>query len=391
MEESTTTASTPQGSITNCTSFLKELRSLCKISLPTIIGLILYKIPWMISLHFVGALGPEPLAAAALATTLCNVTGLSFSVGLSSAISTLTGQAKGHLLKEGHRKNDEDGGDSDDCDVDDEEEVSPTPSMTTNITAASSFGQEEEKTKKESSRNPLNVDGGSIKVKEIVAKDEETNENTPLLINNDNESIDNDNESNNEESELPLLPLVFLFRGLFIQLLIVVPIGLWWIEGIEPLLLHLGQAEKLSGLTTTYLRILTPGLWSYSINWTVTTWLQTIEMADVPAYAAFVGFLLHVPFNILYVNILGYGYRGVAMATVSFQLLQPIIIFTYIFGTKHGRDRILTNTGAKAIGREKLTFRSELYAAVFSFSGIKQYLELGMYTSIVKFLYSEFL
>ena len=42
---------------------------------------------------------------------------------------------------------------------------------------------------------------------------------------------------------MPIQPLAFLFRGLFVQLLFAVPIGLWWIRGIESLLLTLGQGD----------------------------------------------------------------------------------------------------------------------------------------------------
>eukprot|EP01083_Nonionella_stella_P253786 872995_1 len=175
-----------------------------------------------------------------------------------------------------------------------------------------------------------------------------------------------------------LQPLVILYRGLAIQLAFVLPIGLWWIHGIEPVLVQLGQAEKLSVMTESYLRILTPGLWAYSINWTVTSFLQSIEMADVPAWAAFVGFLSHVPFNILFVDILGLGYHGVALATVMFQLLQPVIILFYLFGTSKGRERTLEGIGARSIGRESLSFWPELYAAIGSIVGIKQYLALAL-------------
>ena len=65
-----------------------EVKEQFKTSWPTLLGMILYKVPWLISLRFVGALGAEELAAAALATTLCNVTGLSLSVGLSSAMTS---------------------------------------------------------------------------------------------------------------------------------------------------------------------------------------------------------------------------------------------------------------------------------------------------------------
>ena len=54
-----------------------------------------YRAPWVISVMFVGRLGETPLAAAAMASTLANVSGLSLLVGLSSALSTLGSQAYG--------------------------------------------------------------------------------------------------------------------------------------------------------------------------------------------------------------------------------------------------------------------------------------------------------
>ena len=41
----------------------------------------------------------------------------------------------------------------------------------------------------------------------------------------------------------------YLFRGLFITLLFVFPIGLYWLHGIKPLLIWLGQGEKVSEMT----------------------------------------------------------------------------------------------------------------------------------------------
>ena len=75
-----------------------ELDEQLTTAIPTLYTMVLYKIPWLISLRFVGGLGAEELAAAALATTICNVTGMSLSVGLSSALTTLASQAKGELL-----------------------------------------------------------------------------------------------------------------------------------------------------------------------------------------------------------------------------------------------------------------------------------------------------
>ena len=299
---------------------LWEMREQSKTSLPSMLGILLYKVPWLLSLRFVGNLSSKELAAAALATTICNVTGMSLSVGLSSAMTTLTGQARGDLM------------------------------------ARRKLLQSKQTERQEYDEKKNN--------------DEEV-----LLLNDDN--FDYESEARTRH-QLPLLPLTILFRGIFIQLMLVIPVGLWWVYGIKPVLLALGQGEVLSDMTQQYLRILSPGLWSYSINWTLTSWLQAIEMADIPVYAALVGLILHVPFNMLFIYGLGLGYLGVAVATVMFQLVQPILILFYLFETRQGVSRVLENTIAEAIGRTRLTFWKEARLAVFCEAGIRQYLTLAL-------------
>ena len=101
-------------------------------------------------------------------------------------------------------------------------------------------------------------------------------------------------------------------------------------------------------------------------------------MADIPAFAAAVGLILHIPFNLLFIYGLGWGYLGVAVATVMFQLIQPILMFFYLFGTRQGVIRVLENTIAGAVGRTKLSFWKEAKLAVFCESGIRQYLGLAL-------------
>ena len=57
----------------SASTYLHEIRAQASTAIPTVLGLVLYRIPWIISLHFVGSIGAQELAAAALATTLCNV------------------------------------------------------------------------------------------------------------------------------------------------------------------------------------------------------------------------------------------------------------------------------------------------------------------------------
>lgn len=291
---------------------ISEVGEQSKTSLPSMLGMLLYKVPWLISLRFVGKLGSEELAAAALATTLCNVTGMSLSVGLSSAMTTLTAQARGDLMAKKR-------------------------AILHNQTDSDINNYDEEKKENEE--------------QEAIIQEEES-----LLTRRNNQNA--------------LLPVTILIRGVFIQLALVIPVGIWWIVGIKPALLALGQGEDLSSIAI--------GLWAYSINWTLTSWLQAIEMADIPVYAATAGLILHVPSNILFIYVFGWGYLGAAVATVSFQVIQPILMLFYLFATNRGVARVLESTIADGIGRTHLTFWNEAKLAIFCKSGIRQYLSLAL-------------
>ena len=301
------------GSITR--RVFSEVKTQWKTAWPTLQSMVLTKIPWLISLRFVGGIGAPELAAAALATTLCNVTGLSLSVGLSSALTTLSGQAKGELCARGRKRR-----------------------VSFDVAEQTSSIQ--------------NIETGEIT--------------TSVRLN-----IPDVNEE-------PLTPLLFLYRGMCIQLAFVIPIGLWWISGIEPVLIALGQQRQLAEMTAQYLKILTPGLWAYSISWTLTAWVQAIGMADVPAGAAMIGLALHLPFNWFFIHGLNMGYLGCGVATVCFQLVQAIYIGGYLFGTSKGRARLLESTGGTAIGRTRLSFWLELKIAISSIRGILNYLSLAL-------------
>ena len=314
--------------IMECVSFSCPLFISLQTAGPALMSMLLYRFPWLISLRFVGDIGAQELAAAALATTLCNVTGLSLSVGLSSALSTLAGQARGHLLRQ--RQN--------------EEFLQQKPLLAQSPSTTSTVSENE------------------------VLDDAEAGD-LPGVRGSTGTLSTNSTFSTSKTA----MPLVFLFRGMFIQLLIVVPVGIWWLTGIEPLLLSLGQGEQLASMTQQYLRILTPGLWSYSINWTLTSWLQTMEMSDVPAYAAACGLLSHVPLNYFFIYGLGWGYLGCATATVAFQIIQPVGMIIYLL-TKSGKHRLWNQMGAT--DRHTASFWSTLRLAVTK--GIGQYLGLAL-------------
>jgi len=86
-----------------------------------------------------------------------------------------------------------------------------------------------------------------------------------------------------------------------------------------------------------------------------------------------IGVIVHIPMNILLVRVLNLGYIGVGLATTTYQVIQPLFITLYLFGTEKGRMEV-TNK----LGGQKLSFWKESYVAISSLSGILQYLSLAV-------------
>jgi MatE len=197
---------------------LQEMVVQSKTALPALQSMVFSRIPWLISLRFVGGMGAPQLAAAALATTICNVTGMSLSVGLSSALSTLSGQAKGELVSRMlHDKHL--------C-------VSFKAAQKTSVTMS-----------------PQPLQGSPLNDEPITTPSNQEPITTPC----------------NDE---PITTCIFFWRGMIIQLCVMLPVTIWWVMGVKGTLLHLGQTPLLSTMTQDYLRVLAPGLLGYSIGWT---------------------------------------------------------------------------------------------------------------------------
>ena len=184
----------------NIAKFHRELLLQLKTSIPASLNAMGNSLPWLISIGFVGRIGAHELAAAALATSICNVTGLSLSMGLSSAVTTLTGQSKGKMMRR---------------------------------------RQQLEQQYKEG--------------KKISVAGLEQNKNQDGVNNSKYDSIDievNSQSKSGEDMEIsheyPMTPMTYFYRGIFIQLMFVVPVGSYWLYGIKSALISLGQEEKIA-------------------------------------------------------------------------------------------------------------------------------------------------
>ena len=75
--------------------FLAEARRVLRLAAPVAAAYLLNKTTSLVSLKFAGELGTDELAAASLAQTLWNVTGISLLVGMSIGMQTVIAQAFG--------------------------------------------------------------------------------------------------------------------------------------------------------------------------------------------------------------------------------------------------------------------------------------------------------
>ena len=73
-----------------------EIYTIVRLSTPVSTGFLLNKLVSFVSVIMVGHLGPAELAAAALGSSLINVSGNSVLAGLAGAMSTLCGQVHLH-------------------------------------------------------------------------------------------------------------------------------------------------------------------------------------------------------------------------------------------------------------------------------------------------------
>ena len=187
--------------------FQDELKEQSRTSIPVMVSMVFLRIPLWITLHMVGNIpsnsddgNADELAASGLAQSLANITGLSIAAGLSAALTTLAGQAHGIVKKYPVTNLSDD-------DVD-------TPLL-------------------------LNSGDGSVNYNQ-------DGEVPQLLL-----SSSDGGEEGNPQCALPSFSrsaTTYFMRGVFVQFVFAIPIGLYWMIGVKPLLVALGQDGNVASL-----------------------------------------------------------------------------------------------------------------------------------------------
>jgi MATE family multidrug resistance protein len=173
-------------------------------------------------------------------------------------------------------------------------------------------------------------------------------------------------------------PITYLHRALLIHYLSIIPISCIWLRPslTTSLLTSFNQSPQIAELAATYLRALVPGLYGHTLMFTLTPFCQSLSLPILPATTAALAALVHVFLNqwLVLGNDTG-GVIGAAHAMSITQILGPVVLSLYMFGTKHGRDKVAK---AMRIPVDQLDVTGGMRQSVCTFEGIKQYLKLSL-------------
>ncbi|KAJ0979213.1 hypothetical protein J5N97_014687 [Dioscorea zingiberensis] len=110
-----------------------------------------------------------------------------------------------------------------------------------------------------------------------------------------------------------ILSLTFQ-KTLLLLLIATIPIALLWLY-MEPILLHLGQEPNITSMAKEYIIFSLPDILAQAFLHPLRIFLRTQSLTRPLTLAVTFALLLHVPINYILVTQLGYGIRGVALAS----------------------------------------------------------------------------
>lgn len=120
---------------------------------------------------------------------------------------------------------------------------------------------------------------------------------------------------------------VLLQRGLLVGGMACAPIITFWVGGVGPLLVLVGQPAEVAALAEVYARVVAAGLPGMVLFEAVKRWLQCQQIVSPMLYTACAVLPLHVALCWALVYPLGMGYEGAAAATaLSYWLLPAVLL-----------------------------------------------------------------
>jgi MATE family multidrug resistance protein len=132
--------------------------------------------------------------------------------------------------------------------------------------------------------------------------------------------------------DVPALVLSFQ-RCVFVAACACIPITLLWLNAY-PIISYLGQSAEIARTASTYIAILIPGLWAYSLAACIQVWLYAQSDTTNIAYMAVVQTAVHPFINYWLIYTRGMGWTGAAWATAASKVVYLVMLMCYV-GVKY--------------------------------------------------------
>lgn len=118
-------------------------------------------------------------------------------------------------------------------------------------------------------------------------------------------------------------------RTILLLLISSIPISLLWIN-LNPILITLGQDESITSVAAIYCLYCLPDLLTNSFLQPLRVYLRSQKITKPMMWCSALAVLLHLPLNVVFVFVLGFGVPGVAMAQVMTNLNMCIFLVIYL-------------------------------------------------------------
>ncbi|CAL9020769.1 unnamed protein product [Prunus brigantina] len=130
-----------------------------------------------------------------------------------------------------------------------------------------------------------------------------------------------------------------LQRMVLILLLAIIPISLLWLN-LETIMVFMGQDKAITSMAATYCLYSIPDLLTNTVLQPLRVFLRSQKVTKPMMYCSMIAVAFHVPLNWVFVEVMGLGVPGVAMASVLTNLNMVVLMAAYVWwGWRQGEMR----------------------------------------------------
>ncbi|XP_058219840.1 protein DETOXIFICATION 54 [Rhododendron vialii] len=121
-----------------------------------------------------------------------------------------------------------------------------------------------------------------------------------------------------------------LQRMVFILLTAIIPISILWVN-LESIMVFMGQDREITATAAEYCIYSLPDLLINTLLQPLRVYLRSQGVTKPMMYCSFVAVIFHVPLNYVLVVVVGWGVKGVAVASVVTNLHMVVLMAGYVY------------------------------------------------------------